>query len=141
MKTRTSVLLLVYLFTSLACALPFLNNDTSAPQDPSLSPIDANAGMHVYHVDPTSQTCKLTTEESDEVRIITFTEGHVEITNTHKDGSTIYDEIGDDMYHRITDTGRPIVISFSSTGFMMEVFEVEGENNAACGTYTFTIKE
>ncbi len=140
MNKRKFFLLIACLTITLSCSLPGFGGKAS-PNASSIPPQEANAGMHVYHVDPTSQTCKLTTEESDEVRIITFTEGHVEITNTHKDGSTIYDEIGDEMYHRITDSGRPIVISFSSTGFVMEVFEVEGENNAACGYYTFTIKE
>jgi len=141
MKKRIFSLLIVCLLINLACALPFLDNNAPAQHDPALSPVDANTGVRVYHVVPESVSCNLGTEEKDEARTVTFSAGHVEISNANKDGSTTYDEIGDNMYHRITDTGRPIVLSFSSTGFMMEIFEAEGANDSACGYYTFTLKE
>jgi len=141
MKTRTFLILSMTLLVSLACALPSQSNNESAPQDPSLSPIDAHTGVHVYHVVPASVTCNLGDQERDEARTITFAPGQVEITNANKPGTAVYDEIAENTYHRINADGRPIVITFSSTGFLMEVFEIDGDNNAVCGYYTFTIKE
>jgi hypothetical protein len=113
------------------------------PPLPTASPQEVNTGTHNLHVVPTSLTCELSTEEGDETRTITFTADQVEITNSNKEGSAFYQKIGENRYMRINDAGRPIVVVLNTTGYVLEIYDVDADPDQtdACAYYTFTIQD
>lgn len=159
MKKRNPFLLIACLMLLLlSCSLPFLAAEEDTPQEPPQLPASApqeppqpahatpeeiNTGNHTYSVTPTSVTCELSTEKRVEIRSITFTDGRVEITNANKEGSAFYEKIGENRYMRTNDSGRPIVVTFNTSGYMMSVFDVGADPNqtSACAFYMFILIE
>jgi hypothetical protein len=91
-------------------------------------------------VTATEITCELSLSATEQNRLIEFSENHVKIWNSNKDGFEIYDSIGAHRFMRIKNADRPIVIVFSLEGYVLEVYDIGVDLNtdSPCGNFTFT---
>lgn len=100
-----------------------------------------NAGTHVYTVTYTEVTCELELSEEEQSRTIEFTESQVNISNNVAEGFQVYDEYGEHSYLRVNNADKPILVTFTMDGYLLEIYD-PGENPAEadpCGYFTFTL--
>lgn len=102
-----------------------------------------NAGTHMYTVTFTEVTCELELSEEEQKRTIEYTESQVLISNNVAEGFEIYDEYGENSYLRINNADKPILVTFSMDGYVLEVYDPgeEPSESDPCGYFTFTLAD
>lgn len=150
-KLKLSFLAAALVLASLACQtlmggpeVPTATLEEAVQIVPPLTePEMRNAGTHLYTVVLTEGTCELSLSEEEQRRTIEFTESQALISNNVAEGFEIYDEYGENSYIRINNADKPILVTFSMDGYLLEVYD-PGENPSEadpCGYFTFTLAD
>ena len=116
---------------------------TDTPADQPMTPEMRNSGINFYTVTVTENSCSLSLSAAEQNRRIEFEGDQVRIWSNNSDSISTYDLYGQHRYLRVNDAGKPIVVTFSMEGYVLEVYN-EGDNpnkTSPCGYFTFTLGE
>lgn len=114
---------------------------TDAPTAPEMTPELRNSGINFYSVTVTEGDCPLSLSVPEQDKQIEFIGDQARIWNNNNDSISSYDQVGPHSYLRINDAGKPILVTFSMEGYVLEVYN-EGEDPDAvspCGYFVFTL--